>query len=397
VAVTADLRDPQGLIRQLALGSAGGGDGVLRSRVPPGRWELEALELDEPTGLAVTNGHQSAESAAPPTQFRARVKLGPVRALGRTGGPLVTTWLGGWRAVGAASARPWGVDFVTSGMPGILRPEQPSDTHPVPVLVDPQTAAASGPGGTLSLTVDGLPVLARVAGVLKRFPSLASDASGFVVADEATLAAALDAQLPGQGRPDELWISSSNTAPLRSALRTGSLAQLSASFRADLEHGLRTAPIARGVLGELIAAAALTAALAALGLLTALLGAGRDQRLEEDLASQGVGPRGLRAQARLRIGVASVLGVGAGLAIAVLLTRLAVATVRASGTVVNPRPPLVTVVPWLGLAAWGFAVAALLGIAGLVATRTLTGDGRPRRADRPLVAESGALPEGAAR
>jgi hypothetical protein len=46
-----------------------------------------------------------------------------------------------------------------------------------------------------------------VVGVLSRFPTLDSDAAGFVIANEATLAAALDAQLPGQGRPDELWIS----------------------------------------------------------------------------------------------------------------------------------------------------------------------------------------------
>ena len=80
------------------------------------------------------------------------------------------------------------------------------------MLTDPQTAAAAGPDGRIALTVDGLPVVARVAGVLSRFPTLAGQA-GFVVADEATLAAALDAQLPGQGLPDELWISTAHPAP----------------------------------------------------------------------------------------------------------------------------------------------------------------------------------------
>src|SRR5207344_2617365 len=107
------------------------------------------------------------------------------------------------------------VDFTMSGEPGVLRPAQPTDTRPVPVLADPQTAASAGPGGSIVLTVDGLPVTGRVVGVLSRFPTLPADSAGFVVADEATLAAALDAQLPGQGRADELWIGTGHLAGLR--------------------------------------------------------------------------------------------------------------------------------------------------------------------------------------
>ena len=47
-----------------------------------------------------------------------------------------------------------------------------ADTHPVPVLTDRQTAASAGPGGQIALTVDGLPVIARVAGVLGRWPEI---------------------------------------------------------------------------------------------------------------------------------------------------------------------------------------------------------------------------------
>ena len=68
VGVTADLRDPQGAIRQVAFGTAGAGVAFLRAPVPRGRWELEALELDEPTGLAITNGHQNGENPAAATQ-----------------------------------------------------------------------------------------------------------------------------------------------------------------------------------------------------------------------------------------------------------------------------------------------------------------------------------------
>jgi hypothetical protein len=373
VDVTADLRDPQGEIRQVGFGTAGAGAGFLRARVPPGQWELEALELDEPTGVAITNGHQNGENPAAATQSQTRVALGPLLALPARGPSLLRVPLGAWRGVGAAATAPVRsggaatVDFAMSGTPGVLRPAQPTDTHPVPVLTDPQTAASAGPGGRIALTVDGLPVIARVVGVLTRFPTLPPDSAGFVIADEATLAAALDAQLPGQGRPDELWIGTRHLAGLRAALGSGPLAQLDSSFRADIDHQLQDAPVARGVLGTLIAATALSVALAVVGLLAALLGGVRDERVESDLTEQGVGPRGLRAELRVRLALASLLGVVVGVGIAVLLTRLAVASVRAAGTVADPSPPVVTVVPWAALAAWGAGTFAVLALAGWLA------------------------------
>ena len=219
VEVTADLRDPQGAIRQVAFGTAGNSTAVLRARVPRGQWELEALELDEPTGLEITNGHQNGENQAAATQASARVALGPLSVL-TAGGRSLPVPLGAWRGVGAAattapltSGAVVTASFSSIGTPGVLRPAQPSDTLPVPVLADPQTAAAAGPDGRIAMTVDGLPVIARVVGVLSRFPTLDPGSGGFVIADEATLAGALDAQLPGQGRPDELWISTGHLAP----------------------------------------------------------------------------------------------------------------------------------------------------------------------------------------
>jgi hypothetical protein len=384
VTVTADLRDPQGAIRQVTFGTADASAAVLRVPVPPGRWELEALELDEPTGLAITNGHQNGENPGAATQSSARVALGPLSVLAAHG-PSLPVPLGAWRGVGAAATTESAttgpptsgavaiVGFSATGTPGVFRPAQPADTLPVPVLADPQTAASAGPDGRIALTVDGLPVLARVAGVLGRFPTIEGDSAGFVVADEATLAAALDAQLPGQGRPDELWISTGHLARLRAALDSGTLAQLDSSFRVDLDHQLLDAPVARGVLGTLIAATALSVVLAVVGLLTALLGGARDERASCDLSEQGVGPRGLRAELRVRLALASVLGVIVGLGIAVLLTRLAVASVRAAGTVADPSPPVVTVVPWAELAAWGAGALAVLALATALATRALIG------------------------
>ena len=226
VEVTADLRDPQGAIRQVAFGTAGAGAAFLRAPVPPGRWELEALELDEPTGVAITNGHQNGENPAAATQSQTRVALGPLLALPARGPSLLRVPLGAWRGVGAAattapvrSGAAAMVDFAMSGTPGVLRPAQPADTHPVPVLADPQTAASAGPGGRIALTVDGLPVIARVVGVLSRFPTLPSDSAGFVVADEATLAARPGRAAP-RSRPARRAVDR-NRAPGGAARRAG--------------------------------------------------------------------------------------------------------------------------------------------------------------------------------
>jgi hypothetical protein len=66
--------------------------------------------------------------------------------------------------------------------------------------------------------------------------------------------------------------------------------------------------------------------------------------------------------------LAGMLGVLAGFAIGVLLTRLAVATVRAAGTVAVPRPAIVTVAPWAELVAWALLACAALACAAWLAT-----------------------------
>ncbi len=377
--VTADLRDAGDTIHQVPLGETGAQPGRLRAALPAsrnGRWELAALELDEPTGLQATNGHQNGENIAAGTQATGTLTLGTVSVLNAGGTAIARVSPAGWRGVGAASGSrstssgEVTVHFTDSGQPGIVRPAQPSDTRPVPVLVDPATAAAAGEDHTLALTVDGEPVAARVAGIVRRFPTAPAGSAGYVVADERTLAAALDAQLPGQGRADELWISSRNLAPLRAALAAPALASLQPQYRRAIARGLRDAPVARAVLGTLIAAAALSGALAIVGLLAALRGPARDARMESDLVDQGASPRAIRAQIRLQAVIASTLGVAAGAIIAVVLARLAVTTIRAVAALAVGAPPLVTVDPAAELILWSaaglvaLALAIWLGTAG---------------------------------
>src|SRR5260370_22373295 len=119
------------------------------------------------------------------TESRLGMVFGTLLALPAGGGTLVRVPLGGGRGVGAAAttAAPGKgagevggtlatVGFSASGAPGVLRPPQPSDTRPVPVLADPQTAVSAGPGGSIALPVDALPVTARVARAPGRCPTL---------------------------------------------------------------------------------------------------------------------------------------------------------------------------------------------------------------------------------
>jgi hypothetical protein len=121
-------------------------------------------------------------------------------------------------------------------------------------------------------------------------------------------------------------------------------------------------------MGTLIAAAAMSAILAIVGLLFVTLGPARSRTAERDLVAQGLGPSGLRQELRFRVGVAGTTGVLAGALIALLLARLAVTAVRAAGTIAAPQPPLIAVTPGVQLAIWTVAGVAVLAATGFLAT-----------------------------
>ncbi len=128
--VAVDLRNRGGAVQRLSLGETGLRPRILRARIPPGRWEVEAIELSELAGTAITNGHQNGENPAPATQFSARLTVGPLLARASGGQLLTHTALGSWRAVGAASGASTAsstaasgggvaVTFQTTGYPGV--------------------------------------------------------------------------------------------------------------------------------------------------------------------------------------------------------------------------------------------------------------------------------------
>ena len=89
------------------------------------------------------------------------------------------------------------------GETALLRPALPTDDEPLPAIVSPALARAAGSGGVVPLEVANRSIPVRVAGVARRFPSAGAQ---FAIVDERALSALLDADAPGSGTPDELWL-----------------------------------------------------------------------------------------------------------------------------------------------------------------------------------------------
>src|SRR5262249_13069293 len=65
----------------------------------------------------------------------------------------------------------------------VLRPRQPTDSHPLPVIASPDVASGVGPGAVLTLDFQDFQIPARIVSVASRFPTLA-EGEPFVVAEE---------------------------------------------------------------------------------------------------------------------------------------------------------------------------------------------------------------------
>ncbi len=367
---------------------------LLRVAVPPadrgGR--IIALQLDLPSAVQRSAAHQVAEGHNEVAGFAGTLRLGPLAAL-TTGGRIPVSSFGGWGGHGgvAAAPAPGGVRLsflIDTSETAMLRPRQPFDTRPLPVVASPDVAAGAGPGGTLELDFGDQIVRARLVAVAHRFPTTQDSGESFVVADEASLASALGANDLPTAIPDELWLST----PPASSARVGSLlartpfATLAVSSRADLAAALREEPLARGIVVSLAAAAAAAVVLALTGLALVTIGFVRDEGdTLFDLETQGVGPRALRATVRWRaLGVAA-LGLAAGVVLGAVMVGVTERLLALDATLALPDPPLRRVIPWLTIA--GSALAFALVAAALIEL-VLRFEHRSRTAGRGLTGES---------
>ncbi len=385
VDLVAHLVDADGSGVAVRLGTAGPARRRLRAVLPRGAAgrRLVALELQLPSGLRATDGHQEAENPSSRGVISGRLTL---RGLSVDGQPIdVNGWVGRGPAadpVTRAGTTRAAFRFEPADR-AFLRPAQPTDGRAIPVLTDPETARNAAPGGLLPISVRGTPLRARVVGTVKRFATVGADADGVLVADESAVRVALSADAPGTGRPDELWLGVAAGAPERrllGALHAGPLATLRAVSRRDVEAAQRAEPLTRELALTLGLAALVALVTAAVGVVLAGAVALRDEGAAlYDLEALGVAPATLRADVRLRAALVAALGLLGGLAIGAGLLGLVVAAVGVTATGAAAVPPLVTVVPWgasLAVAA-GLALAVALGTA--ITTRRAFGQDVPAR------------------
>jgi len=235
----------------------------------------------------------------------------------------------------------------------------------MPVVVSPDIAsAAGGVGKETVLDLQDTAVDARIVGVATRMPSVPSDSGPFVLADAGWLSTAIDANAPGEGTPNEIWISTPrDRAAVAATLRRPPFASLVVASRTAIQQQLAADPLAHATAFALGASGIVALIMAVLGFWVGIVSELRDERSDFfDLEAQGLPPERLRSQLRARGIILIGLGLLGGAGLGALLSRLVVSLVRVSATNSVPEPPLRFDPAWLisGLGILTLTVVALV-------------------------------------
>ncbi len=396
VQLTAWFRLPDGLDVGVATTVV---DGGFVAQLPPalagpaasGAPRLQSFTLAEATDFATRVQHHIGEGLTSLGVLGGRMVLGAPQYLDDSGARLADGSWAGWGATSASgsvtattSGSNLAVQYAFTGDRLVVRAAATVPEAILPVLVDPQTAAHAV-GGELKLGLtSGAPVVARVVGVLPRFPTVGDT---FVVADEAALADRLDSRAPGTGSVAELWLAGPDPAEgtLATALGQAPYDQLRVDVRAAEQARLAADPLARGAAGLLVASAVLALAVAVFAVLLLVVADRRDEAAElYAWESDGVAPRTLRSSLFFRAVAVVLLALPAGVVLGLLLARAtaAIVTVTAVGT--TPHPPLVLSVGpvWVAVVL-GSGLGLALAAAALVAAGSLR-EAMPRPPDTVL-------------
>ena len=325
VGIQLNVLDPRGDFTLLSLGELGRGAHAPSVRLPPeargGR--VIAMRLSFPQTAAFVAGHRESGTALAVND----TSVGTLRLDRR---------FAGW--IGTNGVRVHGTTLryvVNRASDSILRPNEPLEGVPVPVVVSPDLARAAGPGGLLPLHVEDETIEGRVVAVARNFPSVDGD---LVVADLPTWLTAANTIEPGTATASEIWLDASKRPRIPS---------LTIVSQRATEEALRSDPLARGSLALLLVAAIVGLVLAAVGVLLGVVGDRRDETGELfDLSAQGVTPAELRRHLVLRAEAVAAVGIGGGVAAGAVVSALVVAVVSVTAGAGTPLPPLVLVFDW---------------------------------------------------
>jgi hypothetical protein len=198
-----------------------------------------------------------------------------------------------------------------------------------------------------------------------------------VVADRASLAAALDDQMPGSGAPHEVWADGGGASTsLLQRLAQGPYDRLGVTTRSAQQAALESDAVGQGAATVLLVAAAVSLGVGMLSLVLLVLGERRDDAaalLAQE--ADGVSTSALRRSLWWRAAGAALPGLVVGTAAGLVLARAVSSLVSLSASGGTPVPPLE---PAVGVA-WtatvlGLSTAAALAVCGAVAARTLRTD-----------------------
>jgi hypothetical protein len=368
VTLAVVIARPSGAIVRVPL-SRPGLPGTGRGPPVPSDGRVVALEFSLTQVAAAEIAHSEGEGLLN-AGVEGTLHLGPLIAFagGRRLG-IVTSWHG-W--VGRSGAKRLPGDLVrvhyalTAAQSALLRPKEPTDGHPLPIVVSPDIARVAAPDGLVTFQFGTQQINGKIVAVADRFPATADGGGSFAIADESHLQTALDADAPGTGRPIETWLSvpsRSADSRVEAALRRSPFSALDVASRRGLEGQLRSDPLSRSIEIALLAGALIALALAVCGLWLIVHGDAEDERGElYDLEAQGATPGDLRRQLRLRAAILGALGVAGGLVLGLILSSEVVRLVQVSASGAVPVPPLVREVGW-GSAGLGLGVLGLLGAA----------------------------------
>ena len=376
--------DADGRLVTVPLGEHAAGTWRFGGRLPRAASQVVGLEISLAASEQLGFNHREGESEAASVPGGSAA-LGPLTV----GGRAVTGWRGFIGRHGLQIGNdvgPLRVRYAfTEGQTMVLRLPQTTDGRVLRVIASRDIARSAGPDGALVLDVQGTQIPATVVGVADRFPAAEEQDEGFVIADESRLRTVLDADVPGAGNPGELWLAARDPSRLAQVLDRPPFSLLDRASRAELERSLATDPLARAITIALAVAAVLALGLAVLGLWIALVSELRDERGELfDLEAQGVPPRVLRAQFRVRAGLLVGVALAAGVVLGWALSRLVVSVVQVSAGAAPPNPPLRLDLDW-GPAAVALAcLLAAVAFAVEVTTRRAFGGPAPERSSWSL-------------
>jgi hypothetical protein len=348
-----------------------------------GTARLFSLALEEAPDFATREQHHIGEGLTGLDVLGGRVVFA-APSYGSAGNGSWTGW-GATSRSGSVSAQPdpagLAVTYAFTGERLVLRPGATATDADLPVLVDPATAARAVDGRIQLAVTSGLPIPARVVGVLPRFPTVGD---AFAVADQAALGERLDSREPGTGAVGELWLSAppDQSAALATALGAAPYDRLTVTDQAAEQARLAGDPLAGGAASLLVVTALLAVAVAVLAVVLLVVADRRDEAAElYAWESDGVAPRTLRASLFARAVAVVGLALPAGVALGLLLAgaTAAIVTVTAVGTA--PHPPLaLSVGPVWVAVVLGTGLLVSLVAAALVAAGSLRED-LPRAPD----------------